>query len=139
VREELLFSECFKTPAGEDFVSRLHRIGVEFVRLIEEHAPTVCAIERLYFTTNQKTAMHVAEVRGMLLYLASEHRVRVYEYGPNEIKVAISGDGRASKEQMMRMVPQLISIHKDITSDDEFDAIAVALTAHAILRTTPNQ
>jgi crossover junction endodeoxyribonuclease RuvC len=134
-KEVLLFSECFKTPARESFETRLYTIGREFERLILDFSPTVCALEKLFFTSNQKTAMRVAEVRGMLLYIATTHSLTVREFGPNEIKVAIAGDGRASKQQVMSMVPRLISTPNTITYDDEFDAIAIALTASAT-RTT---
>jgi crossover junction endodeoxyribonuclease RuvC len=130
-RETLLFSECFKTSALDVFEERLLHIGVEFEYLVTTYTPDVCALEKLFFTSNQKTAMHVAEVRGMLLYLSGKHELVIREFGPNEIKVAIAGDGRASKQQMMSMVPRLISLPHTITSDDEFDAIAVALTASA--------
>lgn len=130
-KETLVYSECFKTLASLPFEERLFLVGKEFEHLLQEHGPAVCAIEKLYFTTNQKTAMHVAEIRGMLMYLARAAHVVVREFGPNEIKVAIAGDGRATKKQMMSMVPRLISLSTTITSDDEFDAIAVALTASA--------
>jgi crossover junction endodeoxyribonuclease RuvC len=130
-QEILLFSECFKTRATDAFETRLLQIGSEFERLIVEFSPDVCVLEKLYFTSNQKTAMHVAEVRGVLIYLTCKHGLTLREFGPNEIKVAVAGDGRASKQQMMSMVPRLISITHSITHDDEFDAIAVALTASA--------
>ncbi len=130
-KEVLLFSECFKTPARDVFEVRLQAIGQEFEGLIQRFSPTVCALEKLFFTSNQKTAMRVAEVRGMLLYVATLHNLVVREFGPNEVKVAIAGDGRATKQQVMRMVPRLIEVVGTITYDDEFDAIAIALTASA--------
>lgn len=130
-KEMLIFSECFKTLAINPFEERLLSIGTEFERLIGEYRPDACALEKLYFTSNQKTAMHVAEVRGMLIYLTRKNGLLLREFGPNEIKVAVAGDGRASKQQMMSMVPRLITLPYSITSDDEFDAIAVALTASA--------
>lgn len=129
--EKLLYSVCFKTDATLPFTERLVLIVAEARRLIEAYEVNATALEKLYFTSNQKTAMRVAEVRGALLLVACEQGTRVVEYGPGEVKVAVAGDGRADKRQVMSMVRQLIRLEKDITSDDEFDAIAVALTASA--------
>ena len=134
-QEALLESTCVVTERNTPFSSRLLVIGDAFVNMIQHFTPSHCAIEKLYFTSNQKTAMHVAEVRGMLIYLATHHRIPLYEYTPNEIKVAIAGDGRADKKQVIRMVPRLVRIEKEIPYDDEYDAIAVALTASAVLST----
>lgn len=130
-KEELLFSECFSTPATDTFPTRLAALAAECRSIIERYTPDVCALEKVYFTTNQKTAMHVAEVRGALILTAHESGLPVHEFGPNEVKVAVAGDGAASKRQVMLMVPRLIRVEKTIRYDDEYDAIAVALTAGA--------
>lgn len=137
--ETLIFSECFKTSAKQLFEERLAALAIEFRSLIETYTPGVCALEKVYFTTNQKTAMRVAEVRGALILIAHEAGIPIHEFGPNEIKVAVAGDGSASKSQVMTMVPRLIPIQKDIKYDDEYDAIAVGLTASAILRQPTQQ
>ncbi len=139
-KEVLLYSDCFTTDPKMPFETRLAAVGAEFVRLISVYTPGICALEKVYFTNNQKTAMRVAEVRGMLLYLATTNTCLVREFSPNEVKVAIAGDGSAAKQQVMRMVPRLVGIDKDIAHDDEYDAIAVALTAsatHAALSPAP--
>jgi crossover junction endodeoxyribonuclease RuvC len=135
-KERLLYSGCYTTDAKLDFAERLSGVGAEFMRLVGAYAPNLCALEKVYFTSNQKTAMHVAEVRGMLLYLAQTHGMSVRQYNPNEIKVAIAGDGRADKKQVIFMVPRLVQIDKHIKYDDEYDAIAVALTASARMATS---
>jgi len=135
--ETLIHSECFETTARSPFLKRLHDVGSRFAQLISIHKPTVCAIEKVYFTTNQKTAMRVAEVRGVLLFLATQHKQTVFEYTPNEIKVAIAGDGSADKKQVIFMIPKLLRIEHTISRDDEYDAIATALTASACIPTTP--
>lgn len=133
VKEILLESACVLTDKHALFSQRLLTVGNRFKEYIVQFKPTYCAIEKVYFTSNQKTAMHVAEVRGMVLYLATYHNIPIREYTPNEIKVAIAGDGRADKKQVTYMIPRLISIKKDIRYDDEYDAIAVALTASATM------
>ena len=95
------------------------------------HEPSVLAIEELYFSNNQKTVFQVAEARGMILYIAYAHHLRVVEYNPLSIKIALTGYGRASKEQVTKMVEKLIIVEKTPKTDDEYDAIAVGLTALA--------
>ena len=89
------------------------------------------AIETLFFTTNQKTVMRVSEARGVILYQAALHNLPIYEYTPLQIKIAISGYGRGDKKQITQMIKQLIVCEKEIKHDDEYDAIAVALTCFA--------
>jgi crossover junction endodeoxyribonuclease RuvC len=134
-RDILLFSECFRTSASLPFVERLCLIGAELERLVDVYEPTICALEKLYFTSNQKTGMHVAEVRGVLLFIAARACLTITEYGPGEVTAAVAGDGRGDKRQVMAMVRHLIQIDKEIKYDDEFDAIAVALTARASAQT----
>lgn len=124
----LLYSDCFKTSATLPFPERLRLVGDEVARLITEYTPKALAIEKLYFNTNQKTGIAVAQVIGAVTYIAQAHGLTVHEYTPPQIKVACTSNGRADKKQVMAMLPHLITIDKKITYDDEFDAIAVALT-----------
>lgn len=130
-KERVVFSECFTTSSQDAFIERLHKIGNRINELIATYSPTIMAIENLFFTTNQKTAMRVAEVRGALLYIARANNLSVDEFTPKEIKVAVTGYGSGTKEDIMFMVPKLVSV--DITNmiDDEVDAIAVGLTCFA--------
>ena len=86
------------------------------------------AIEKLYFATNQKTAMQVAEVRGALIALATQHHLPVFEYTPMQVKSASAGWGRADKVAVARMLHALLKIEKEIRHDDEYDAIAIGVT-----------
>lgn len=133
-QERLLESACLQTAASLPFAERLAHIGAGVKALMEAHAPDALAIETLYFNTNQKTAMAVAEVRGAIIYLASSRGMAVHEYTPPQIKVAITSSGRADKKQVMALVPKLIAIEKEIQFDDEYDAIAVGLTHLACVR-----
>lgn len=130
-KDKLVYSLCFKTSAKISFPERLKNIGIEIEKIIKKYKPEVLAIEKLYFTTNQKTAMGVAEARGMILYIASKNNLAVCEYTPPQIKLAVTGYGKASKEMIMSMVPKLIDIKDIIKSDDELDAIAIGLTCLA--------
>lgn len=130
----LIDSTCVVTDATMPFEERLATVVAEFRVWITRHRPDVCAFERLYFTKNQKTAMRVAEARGAFLLTARESGLPIHEFGPGEIKVAVTGDGRASKQQVITMVERLVRPGKHIRYDDEYDAIAVALTAGAHIR-----
>jgi crossover junction endodeoxyribonuclease RuvC len=133
-KEELVFSECFKTSAKIPHEERLRLIGGEVERVIKEYGPTAMAIENLFFKTNAKTAMHVSEARGVMLYEASKNNLEVKEFTPIAIKVAVTGYGKSEKGQVTEMVKRLIKINKVIKYDDEFDAIAVGLTYFACVR-----
>ena len=133
-KDILVFSECFKTSAKIPFHERLRNIGNEVESVIEKYKPVALAIEKLYFTTNQKTVMGVSEARGAIIYVASKNNLQIYEYTPPQIKVAVTGYGKASKKMIMSMVPKLIEIKKETNSDDELDAIAIGLTCLACER-----
>lgn len=132
-REQVLFSECFKTSSKLDFPERLALIGEEVKRVIKKYRPEVLAIETLFLSTNQKTAMRVAEARGVLIYEAKQAGLRIFDATPLEIKMATTGYGRADKAQMIKMVKILANVDKNKQSDDELDAVAIALTAFAHL------
>ncbi len=133
-KDKLLYSECFKTSAKIPFHKRLTCIGNEVEIVIKKYKPISLAIEKLYFTTNQKTAMGVAEARGVIIYSASRNGLMVFEYTPPEIKIAVTGYGKADKRMVLNMVPKLIKIEKQTNSDDELDAIAIGLTCLACVQ-----
>lgn len=131
----LIYSSCIETSQKESFSFRLFTVGKTIDDLITTHEPDIIAIEELYFTNNAKTAFHVAEVRGMIMYIAATHRITLVEYNPLAIKIALTGYGRATKDQVMKMVDAITHAPKVARLDDEYDAIAVALTALANERT----
>ena len=134
-KDRVVYSDCFRTSAHEPFPERLHAIGEEFGRVVRTYQPDSCALESLFFNSNQKTALQVAEVRGMLLYETIRHGLTLYEYTPLQIKMALTGYGRSTKQQIMAMVPQLVVLeHQAKRLDDEFDAIAVGITCLASTR-----
>jgi len=130
-KETLLFSECFKTSPKDEHCLRLSQIHTRIEYLIGAYYPEALAIENLFFNTNQKTAILVAEARGVILALAALSGISAFEYSPPQIKLSVTGYGKSDKNQIMKMIPMLIDIDKEITSDDEFDAIAVGLTYFA--------
>ena len=133
-KEKVVFLECFKTSSKLDFGERLNLIGGKIRKVIEEYKPEVLAIETLFLTTNHKTVMHVAEARGVVIYESARAGLKIFEASPPQIKVATTGHGGSDKEQVMKMVRLLVEIDKSKNSDDELDAIAIALTAFAHLK-----
>ena len=133
-KEQVIFSECFKTSAKLDFSERLVLIGEEVRKIIKKYKPEVLSVETLFLTTNQKTVMHVAEARGVVIYECKKAGLKIFEASPPQIKIATTGYGKADKKQVIKMVKILVKIDNSKESDDELDAIAIALTAFACLR-----
>lgn len=133
-KEVLLHSECFKTSKEDSHGLRLAQISSRINDLIKEFKPEALSIEALFFNTNQKTVILVAESRGVILAAAVGAGLSVYEYSPPQIKLSVTGYGKSDKAQIMKMIPMLIKIDKEIEHDDEFDAIAVGLTFFAHYR-----
>ncbi len=133
-KEVLLYSDCFKTSSKLPHAERLALIGNEIGNVIKKWKPKIMGIEKLYFENNQKTAMVVAEARGVMLYEGKKNKLEIKEFTPLEIKVAVTGYGKSDKRAVMNMVPKLIICGDKKMIDDEVDAIAVGLTAFAYAR-----
>lgn len=130
-KEELVFSECFKTSRKISPQERLLSLGQEVMRVIEEYHPSALSIEKLFFEVNQKTAMLVSEARGVIVYEAVKAGLKIEEFTPLQVKVAVTGYGKSTKDQVEFMVEKLVKINKPIQEDDEYDAIALGLTFFA--------
>ena len=122
----LIHSECFTPPKGA-FPERLLALYRHLGALFKKHKPDTLAIETLFFTKNQKTAMKVAEARGVVQMAAEESGVAVHEYSPQSVKIAVTGSGNADKEGVIRMVERLVTLPKAKRHDDEYDAIALGI------------
>jgi crossover junction endodeoxyribonuclease RuvC len=133
--KELLHSECFSTNPKDSFHVRLKELGQRVNYIINKYKPDIMAIESLFITKNQKTAMKVAEARGVISYEACLKEIPIFEYSPPQIKVAITGHGGSDKSSIIKMIPLLIKMdtspYEKKILDDEYDAIAVALTCQA--------
>lgn len=130
-KEEIIFSECFKTSSKLPHAERLALIGARLEEIIKKYKPGALATEKLFFAANQKTALSVAEARGIILYEGARHHLAIHEYMPMQIKIAVTGYGKADKKQVAFMVRKLVSVDEKIHSDDEIDAIAIGLTCLA--------
>lgn len=118
---------CIRTKSTQPHHERLNEIAEDIGALITKYQPTTCAIEKLFFSKNVKTAMSVSEVRGVLLQHASKAGLDIHEYTPNEIKSTVTGDGKADKIQIQKMVKTILNLKEIPKPDDAADAIAIAL------------
>ncbi|MBQ7505353.1 MAG: crossover junction endodeoxyribonuclease RuvC [Ruminococcus sp.] len=116
------------TDADMDFNKRLKVIYDDVSEIINTFKPEALAIERLYFTTNQKTAIMVAEARGVILLAAQQYNLPIYEYTPLQVKTAVTGYGKAQKPQVMEMTRRLLNLQYVPKPDDTADALAIAIT-----------
>ncbi len=115
------------TEAHTPFIDRLEEVYDDFTTIMETTKPDVMAIETLFYTTNQKTAMAVAEARGVILLAAKKAGLALAEYSPLQVKQSVTGYGRATKEQVQQMIVRLLSLKEAPTPDDATDALAIAL------------
>jgi crossover junction endodeoxyribonuclease RuvC len=129
--ETLIQSSCIETNKQQDLPNRLKQIGDDFEKIIKNHKPDTLAIENIFFNKNQKTAIGVAQARGIIMYLAQRNGCCVYEFGPQEIKIAITGYGKSDKPAVFDMLKRLVKNLPDKALDDEYDAIAVGITCLA--------
>ena len=129
--EVLLYSCCIESSRADTLPDRLLTIGTEFERLLGEYKPDTMGIETLFFNKNIKTAIGVAQARGTLLYLAKQAGCTVYEFGPQEIKSAVTGYGKSDKQAVIDMILRLVKNAPTKALDDEYDAIAVGVTCLA--------
>ena len=107
---------------------RLLAISEALDELIRRHRPVALAVERLYFNKNAKTAMAVAEARGVALVCGARAGLVIAEYTPQEVKQSVTGAGGADKRAVQRMLVHVLELAEPITQDNVADAIAIALT-----------
>jgi crossover junction endodeoxyribonuclease RuvC len=130
-KESVLYSSCLETSGEDTIYKRFKEIGEGISRVLNEYKPDEAAMETLFIAKNQKTGMRVAEARGIIIYEIVKRGLPITEYSPLQIKSSITGDGTSDKSRMIKMIGLLIKLPKKIELDDEYDAIAVALTHSA--------
>jgi crossover junction endodeoxyribonuclease RuvC len=132
----LLDVGCLETAKTLSFERRLLALQAGVQGLCRRWSPDECALETLYFSKNAKTAMQVAEARGVLRLTLAAEGVPVFEVAPNAVKLALAGSGSADKAQVGRMVVRLLNLPALPKPDDAADAVAIALTG---LRSAPRR
>lgn len=133
-KEILLYSECFETSSKLTHSERLLALAKKIEEIITKYKPDQIAIETLLWSKNVKTAMQVAEARGVILLEAARKKILIREFNPNQIKLAVTGYGKSDKKQIINMVEKLVKLPAKKRHDDEYDAIATALTASVIAK-----
>ncbi len=120
---------CIQTSSAQPLPERLLLIHQAVSDLLGEHRPAWIGVERLFFNKNVQTAFAVGQARGVILLAAAQHGVPVLEFGPHEVKMAVTGYGRAQKDQVQRMVQAVLGMTVLPRPDDAADALAVAICA----------
>ena len=115
------------TPSGVDFSNRLMKIYDKLNEILEKFQPDCASVENLFFQNNQKTAINVAQARGVIILSLKKNNVEIFEFTPLQAKSAITGFGRATKSQMIAMTQRLLNLKSPIKPDDAADACALAL------------
>ena len=123
----LITSGAILTDAKTSFPLRLEKIYYELKDIIDNYNPNCMSIEELFFNNNAKTAINVAQARGVILMTARINQVDTYEYTPLQIKQAVVGYGRADKMQVQRMVKMILNAEKLPKLDDITDSMAIAI------------
>ena len=132
-KETVVFSTCIETDKTTSLPERLLALGSEFENVLDIYKPGFLAIETLFFNQNRTTAIGVAAARGVIMYAAQVKKCSVHEYGPQEVKVAVTGYGKSDKSAVTAMVSRLVNNVPSDALDDEYDAIAVAVTCLATI------
>jgi len=115
------------TPAHTELAERLKKINYDLNEVISKYKIEAASIEELFFNTNSKTAIHVAEARGVILYTLSAANIDIYEYTPLQVKQAVVGYGRADKIQVQKMVKTILKVDTLPKLDDITDSMAIAI------------
>jgi len=100
----------------------------EIKKLIKKFKPNIAGIEKIFFTKNKKTFLGVAEARGVIIKSLAENKIKTVELSPQEIKIALTSNGRCSKKDIYKMVNMFLNLKKKKTLDDEIDALGIAIT-----------
>jgi crossover junction endodeoxyribonuclease RuvC len=115
------------TKVDDNFNRRLEIIYDSLISVMEHWKPDAVSIEKLYFQNNQKTAIGVAEARGVILLAAQKSKIEIFEYTPLQVKMAVTGYGQAHKPQVMEMTRRLLCLKEVPKPDDTADALAMAI------------
>lgn len=116
-----------KTAPTSATGNRLNEIAQDLREIYETFKPDICAVEEIFFGKNVSTAIHVAQARGVVLQTLSEAGYPIFEYNPGQIKLALTGDGKADKQQIQKMVTLILGLSSVPHPDDAADALAIAL------------
>lgn len=126
-RFQVLDYGAITTPAGMPFVERLDVIDRDLNMIFEKYHPQAMAIEKLFYNTNAKTVIDVAQARGVTVLAAYRHKAEIFEYTPLQVKQSVVGYGRAEKKQVQDMTKRILKLNEIPKPDDAADALAMAI------------
>ncbi len=126
-RFKLIASGAIKTPANMSFPLRLSEIFTDLNTIIDNYEPDAISVEELFFNNNTKTAINVAQARGVILVVGCQKGIPTYEYTPLQVKQAVVGYGRADKMQVQKMVKTILNVETLPKLDDITDSMAIAI------------
>jgi len=127
-KAQLVDAGVIRTPVKEDDAVRLLTIYEELTDIIASTKPSAMSVEKLFFARNVTTAMTVSQARGVVLLCGKQANLEIYEYTPMQIKMAVTGYGKAEKKQVQEMVRVILGLETVPKPDDCADALAAALT-----------
>jgi crossover junction endodeoxyribonuclease RuvC len=133
-KAHLVDGGVIRTPVKEDDAVRLVTIFEELTDIIASTNPTIMSVEKLFFARNVTTAMTVSQARGVVLLCGKQAGLEIFEYTPMQIKMAVTGYGKAEKKQIQEMVRIILGLEEIPKPDDCADAIAAALTHAQTMR-----
>lgn len=119
---------CIQTTQENSIFERYQQLITELSVILTTYQPTQLAIETLFFSKNTATAMRVSETRGLITGLCLAHGLQIFEYHPNQIKLAVTGSGRADKKAMEKLVRLQLKVPTKKIIDDTLDAMGVLIT-----------
>lgn len=119
---------CIETFKDKTLSERLLILYTELQKVFEAHQPEMLSIEELFFNTNTTTAITVGQARGVVLLAAAQHGISVTSYTPLQVKMAVTGYGRADKKQVGQMIKTILRLQQIPKLDDTADALAIAVT-----------
>lgn len=123
-------SECF-IPQSKEFGERLKEVYDRILIIVRAQKPDAIALETLFFSKNVKTAIKVAEARGVVILAAAVAGVPLFEYSPQTVKIAVTGSGNATKSGVIKMIDLTLKLSPKRRLDDEYDAIALGIAHQA--------
>lgn len=126
--ETMVAYGCLETKVGRPEEERLSLLFTRLTKIIKKFKPDCLALEQLFFFKNQKTVISVAQARGVVLLAAARQKLPIFSYTPLQIKIALTGYGRADKNQVQQMVKAILKLSSIPRPDDAADALAVAIT-----------
>jgi len=124
----LLYSSAIETKAGQPTPERLLLISQKISDIVKTQKPDIAVLETLFFNTNAKTAFSVGQARGVIVNELARSGLQIEEYTPLQVKMALTGYGRADKNQIQKMVSRILGLKTDLKPDDVADGAAIALT-----------